>query len=134
MIFNPEESIDIHGFTGSFMQYTYARIKSILRKSESEIPAMAGTSPLLPLEKQLVIVLEQFPGVLQEAAAEYDPSKVALYVFNLAQSFNSLYSQHKINGAESPEKETLRLQLAQLTAQVIKTGMGLLGIRVPERM
>ncbi len=135
MIFNPEESIDFHGFTGPFIQYTHARIKSILRKSA--LPVMEASelaAPLLPLEKKLTILLEQFPCVVEESGAEYDPSKIAIYIFNLAQAFNSFYTQHSISNAETEEKRHFRLKLAYLTAQVIKTGMGLLGIRVPERM
>jgi arginyl-tRNA synthetase len=137
MVFNPEESIDFHGFTGPFIQYTHARIKSILRKAdilENELSSAPGQQPLLPLEKELSIYLETFPSVLEDAAAEHDPSKVAIYVFNLAKIFNSFYTEHSITNAESEEKKTLRLQLARLTAQVIKTAMSLLGINVPERM
>ena len=75
-----------------------------------------------------------FPTVLEEAAVGHDPSKVAIYIFNLSKIFNSFYTEHSIANAESEEKKTLRLQLSQLTAQVIKTGMNVLGIRVPERM
>ena len=132
MVFNPEESIDFHGFTGPFVQYTHARIKSILRKEQ---PAGSVLSPgLLPLEKSILINLEQFPAVIEEASAEYDPSKIAMYVYNLAKTFNSFYTEHSIANAESEQKKELRLQLAQLTAQIIKTSMKLLGIHVPERM
>jgi arginyl-tRNA synthetase len=86
------------------------------------------------LEKAVIVTLEKFPSVIDEAAEELNPSKIAIYIFNLAQVFNSFYTEHSIANAESEEKKQLRLQLAQLTAQVIKTGMGLLGIRVPERM
>jgi arginyl-tRNA synthetase len=141
MIFNPEESIDVHGFTGPFIQYTHARIKSILRKMAQEVSSTNSNSPftthhslLLPLEKNLAITLELFPTVIGEAAAEHDPSKVAIYIFNVAKTFNSFYTEHKISNAESEEKKLLRLQLSQLTAQVLKTGMELLGIGVPERM
>ncbi len=135
MVFNPEESIDFHGFTGPFIQYTHARIKSILRKS-GIIPVTGNKKPgtLLKLEKELSIHLEMFPTVLQDAADEHDPSKVAIYIFNLAKTFNSFYTEHSIGNAENEEKKILRLQLAQLTAQVIKTGMNVLGINVPERM
>jgi arginyl-tRNA synthetase len=132
MVFNPEESIDFHGFTGPFVQYTHARIKSILRKEQPTGKALAGE--LLPLEKQVLIALEQFPAIIKDAANEHDPSKIAIYVFNLAKSFNSFYTEHSIANAETGEKKELRLQLAQLTAQTIKTSMGLLGINVPERM
>jgi len=137
MVFNPEESIDFHGFTGPFIQYTHARIKSILRKAGGEEqPQTTDHRPqtLLPLEKDLSIHLEMFPTVLQDAANEHDPSKVAIYVFNLAKIFNSFYAEHSIANAESEEKKILRLQLSKLTAQVIKNGMNVLGIRVPERM
>ncbi|MFT4152737.1 arginine--tRNA ligase [Parafilimonas sp.] len=141
MIFNPEESIDFHGFTGPFVQYTYARIKSVLRKmstAHSPQPTDIKTFPvsgeLLPLEKEIIIQLEQFPATIEEAAVLYDPSKIALYVFNLAKTFNSFYTEHSIANAESEEKKTLRITLAQLTAQTIQTGMHLMGIKVPERM
>lgn len=141
MIFNPEESIDFHGFTGPFIQYTHARIKSILRKADvnGEL-SIVNHSPftfhlsLLPLEKELLLTLEQFPTVLNEAASEHDPSKVAIYVFNLAKTFNSFYTEHSIANAENEEKKRLRLSLSQLTAQTLKNGMSVLGIRVPERM
>lgn len=135
MVFNPEESIDFHGFTGPFVQYTYARIKSVLRKVRGEWSIVSGEhQPLLPLEKEIIILLEQFPATVEEAATLYDPSKIALYVFNLAKTFNSFYTEHSIANAESEEKKTLRVKLAQLTAQTLQTGMHLLGIKVPERM
>jgi arginyl-tRNA synthetase len=138
MIFNPEESIDFHGFTGPFIQYTHARIKSIIRKVNADgfLPSTINHQPstLLPLEKEVIVTLERFPLVIEEAAEELNPSKIAIYVYNLAQTFNSFYTEHSIANAESQEKKQLRLQLAQLTAQVIRTGMGLLGINVPERM
>ncbi|MFW2476406.1 MAG: arginine--tRNA ligase [Sediminibacterium sp.] len=145
MIFNPEESIDFHGFTGPFIQYTHARIKSILRKAgvngewsmvndKENSPSTIHQSPLLPLEKALLLTLEQFPVVLQEAAVEHDPSKVAIFVFNLAKTFNSFYTEHSIANAETAEKKQLRLQLSQLTAQALRNGMSVLGIKVPERM
>jgi arginyl-tRNA synthetase len=132
MIFNPEESIDFHGFTGPFVQYTHARIKSILRKEQPQSREIKGE--LLPLEKDVIILLEQFTTVIEEAAENHDPSKIAIYVFNLAKAFNSFYTVHSVASAETADKKELRLQLAQLTAGVIKTGMGLLGIAVPERM
>jgi arginyl-tRNA synthetase len=134
MVFNPEESIDFHGFTGPFIQYTHARIKSILRKAGQLQTPDSKLQTLLPLEKALSIHLEMFPSVLQDAGNEHDPSKVAIFVFNLAKIFNSFYTEHSIGNAETEEKKILRLQLAQLTAQVIKTGMNVLGIAVPERM
>jgi arginyl-tRNA synthetase len=139
MIFNPEESIDFHGFTGPFIQYTHARIRSIIRKltdasGQLTVKADSSLNDILPLEKAVIVMAEKFPAVIEEAGDELNPSKIAIYVFNLAQVFNSFYTEHSIANAESEEKKLLRLQIAQLTAQVIKTGMGLLGIRVPERM
>ncbi len=136
MVFNPEESIDFHGFTGPFIQYTHARIKSVLRKLQEAEPAVASGAGegLLPLEKGVIFLLEQFPSVIVESAAEHDPSKLAVYTFNLAKAYNTFYTAHSVANAETPAKKVLRSQLSQLTAQVIKTAMGLLGIRVPERM
>ncbi|MEX6686748.1 arginine--tRNA ligase [Danxiaibacter flavus] len=136
MIFNPEESIDFHGFTGPFIQYTHARIKSILRKESfsGNAQPLVNDRSLLELEKSVINTLEQFPETIQEAAKEHDPSKIAIYIFNLAQVFNSFYTKHSIGNAESEEKKSLRLQLAALTAQTIKRGMNMLGIAVPERM
>jgi arginyl-tRNA synthetase len=141
MIFNPEESIDFHGFTGPFVQYTHARIKSILRKlpvAGYRLPVTINQSTiageLFDLEKQVIFQLEQFPVVIDETANEHDPSQVAIYVFNLAKIYNAFYTEHSVANAETEEKKILRLQLSQLTAQTIKTAMGLLGITVPERM
>ncbi len=133
MIFNPEESIDFHGFTGPFVQYTYARIKSILRKITADNKAAISTS-LLKNEKEILVAAEQFPAVLMEAAKELDPSKVAVYIFNLAKTFNSFYAELSIANAESEEKKQLRIQLAMMTSNILKSGMQLLGTAVPERM
>ncbi|RYD82349.1 MAG: arginine--tRNA ligase, partial [Sphingobacteriales bacterium] len=133
MIFNPEESIDFHGFTGPFIQYTHARIKSILRKETPTNEAIAYSN-LLPLEKDILVSLEQFESVLIQAAKELNPSALAIYIFNLAKSFNSFYTVHSIANAESAEKKQLRLQLAVMVSNVLKSGMRLLGIAVPERM
>jgi arginyl-tRNA synthetase len=134
MIFNPEESIDFHGFTGPFVQYTHARIKSILRKEAVSSTEFNVQSTLTPLEKKLMIILEQFGNVIDKAANEHNPSEVAIYVFEVAKIFNSFYAEHSITNAETEEKKQLRLQLASMTATVIKSGMQLLGIDVPERM
>ena len=133
MIFNPEESIDFHGFTGPFIQYTHARIKSILRREKAGIINNEKT-PLLKLEKELLLLLEQYGDVVDEAAAEYNPSAIAIYAFNVAKTYNSFYTEHSVLNAETEEKKQLRLHICQRTAEVIKDAMGLLGIRVPERM
>lgn len=132
MIFNPEESIEFIGFTGPFVQYTHARIRSILRKEAAGSAPITGN--LLKLEKELLLLLEQYPAIIEEAAREYDPSVIANYAFLLAKTYNTFYTEHSVLKAESEEKKNLRLQICQLTANVIKDAMGLLGIRVPERM
>jgi arginyl-tRNA synthetase len=134
MVFNPEESIDFHGFTGPFVQYTHARIKSILRKAAPIAPAIAAYNSLLKLEKELLLLLEQYETTVKQAAFEYNPSVIAIYAFTVAKTFNTFYTEHSVMNAESEEKKALRLQLCQLTATVIKNSMQLLGIRVPERM
>jgi len=144
MLFNPEESIDLHGYTATFIQYAYARIRSIFRKEgavagEGTTAAnAAGAAPiatdLLPLEKALLIALEKYSTVIEQAGAEMSPSLITTYAFQLAQTFNSFYNVHSVSNAETPEKKALRLQLAQLTAIVLKSAMALLGIRMPERM
>jgi arginyl-tRNA synthetase len=133
MIFNPEESIDFHGFTGPFVQYTYARIKSILRKNEFDA-AKPVSATLLKNEKEVLVAAEQFPAVILEAAKELDPSKIAIYIFNLAKTFNSFYAELSIANAESEDKKQLRLQLAMIVAGILKNGMQMLGAHVPERM
>lgn len=132
MIFNPEESIDFHGFTGPFIQYTYARIKSILRKETLERKPLTGG--LLPLEKQVLYVLEQFPSIIRDAAQELNPSVIANYLFLLAKTYNSFYTEHSVANAENADKKNLRLQLSVMTSGVLQSGMQLLGINVPERM
>ena len=145
MVFNPEESIDFHGFTGPFVQYTYARIQSVLKKvgssqltvdtsnlSDNRQPATDNS--LLLLEKELILTLEQYSQIIEQAATELNPSVIANYIFHLAKTFNSFYTEHSIANAESDEKKQLRLQIATMTANVIKSGMQLLGIKVPERM
>lgn len=134
MVFNPEESIDFHGFTGPFIQYTHARIKSILRKEAATAFTNAPQAALLKLEKELLVQLEQYGSILQQAAAEHNPSVIASYTFHLAKAYNSFYTEHSVGNAETPAKKELRLQLCQLTAIIIASAMGLLGIQVPERM
>ncbi|MBM3413791.1 MAG: arginine--tRNA ligase [Bacteroidetes bacterium] len=133
MIFNPQESIDFQGFTGPFIQYTYARIQSILRK-ESPTATHSIENKLKKEEKELLISLEQFPAVLDQAVMEHNPSVVALYVFTIAKLFNSFYTQHAIINAPTIATRQLRLRLASLTANVIHRSMSLLGIEVPNRM
>ena len=124
MIFNPEESIDFRGFTGPFIQYTYARIKSILRKESLERKPLTGG--LLPLEKQVLYVLEQFPSIIRDAAQELNPSVIANYLFLLAKTYNSFYTEHSVANAENADKKNLRLQLSVMTSGVLQSGMQLL--------
>ena len=134
MIFNPEESIDFHGFTGPFVQYTHARIKSILRKEKGVRSQESGVGSLLKLEKELILKLEQYSTIVEQAATEHNPSVLAIYAFELAKMFNAFYTEHSVMNAESEEKKQLRLKLSEMTANVIASTMGLLGIKVPERM
>ncbi|MFN8243775.1 MAG: arginine--tRNA ligase [Ferruginibacter sp.] len=137
MVFNPQDSIDFHGFTGPFVQYTHARIKSILRKLAADgfvFGETGTTTPLLKAEKELAITVEQYPAVLEQACGEQNPSVIAIYAFNLAKCFNSFYTEHSVANAETEEKKQLRIRLATMTANVIKSSMQLLGIAVPERM
>lgn len=138
MVFNPEESIDFHGFTGPFIQYTYARIKSILRKVGEPMGSMVNAQwsmeKLLPLERELIIFLEKYSNIISQAADEHNPSVIANYVFHLAKTFNSFYAEHSVANAENEEKKILRLHIAVMTATVIKSALQLLGIAVPERM
>ena len=134
MIFNPEECIDFHGFTGPFVQYTHARIKSILRKEQAAEGKLQLTGSLLPKEKELIVLLEQYSMIIEQALQEHNPSLLAIYAFEVAKTFNTFYTEHSVLNAESEEKKQLRLQMCELTANVIASSMGLMGIKVPERM
>ncbi len=141
MVFNPEESIDFHGFTGPFVQYTHARIRSILRKTQADMSSESGvggrdseTGNLLKLEKELLLLLEQYPVIIEEACNEHNPSVIAGYAFNLAKTFNTFYAGHSVLNAESEEKKQLRLQISEMTANTINSSLNLLGIKAPERM
>lgn len=138
MLFNPEESIDFNGNTGPFIQYTYARIRSIMRKAEAEgivLPAvLPDTLPLNEKEVQLIQKLNSFEAVVEQAGKDYSPSGIANYCYELTKDFNQFYHDYSILNAESGEAKTLRLALAKNVAKTIKNGMQLLGIEVPERM
>ena len=138
MLFNPEESIDFNGNTGPFIQYTYARIRSIMRKAEAEgivLPAvLPNTLPLNEKEVQLIQKLNSFEAVVEQAGKDYSPSGIANYCYELTKDFNQFYHDYSILNAESGEAKTLRLALAKNVAKTIKNGMQLLGIEVPERM
>src|SRR5688572_1392894 len=139
MIFNPEESIDFHGFTGPFVQYSHARIKSILRKERAKDNVHPLTGPgetgnLLPKEKELIVLLEKYPSMIEQALQEHNPSVLAIYSYEVAKTFSSFYTDHSVLSAESEEKKQLRLQISELTSNVLASTMALLGIKVPERM
>ena len=138
MLFNPEESIDFNGNTGPFIQYTYARIRSIMRKAEAEgivLPSvLPDTLPLNEKEVQLIQKLNSFETVVEQAGKDYSPSGIANYCYELTKDFNQFYHDYSILNAESGEAKTLRLALAKNVAKTIKNGMQLLGIEVPERM
>jgi arginyl-tRNA synthetase len=134
MIFNPEESIDFHGSTGPFIQYTHARIKSVLRKSSIDKDFKEYKTALLEPEKELLLLSEQFETVLLQSSESLDPSTLATYLFQLAQSFNSFYAALSIASAESEEKKQLRLKISSMVATVLCSGMDLLGISVPVKM
>ena len=134
MVFNPEESIDFHGFTGPFVQFIHARIKSILRKERAVGSQQLAIGGLLPKEKELIVLLEQYPSIIEQALLEHNPSSLAVYIYEVAKTFSSFYTDHSVLSAESEEKKQLRLQICELTANIIASAMNLLGIKVPERM
>ena len=138
MLFNPEESIDFNGNTGPFIQYTYARIRSILRKAAAEginIPAsLADTMPLNEKEIELIQKLNEFGAAVEQAGKDYSPSGIANYCYELTKAFNQFYHDYSILGADTEEEKIVRLVLAQNVGKTLKNGMALLGIEVPERM
>lgn len=131
--FNPQESIDFQGNTGPFIQYTYARIQSILRKA-GELPMLPTSGDLHPKERELIKQLSLFTSVVQQAADTYSPALIANYVYELVKEFNSFYQNVSILGEEDPVKRSLRIHLSRKVGEVIATGFDLLGIEVPERM
>lgn len=138
MLFNPEESIDFNGNTGPFIQYTYARIRSIMRKAEAEgfdlTNTLADNLPINEKEVQLIQKLNSFESVVEQAGKDYSPSGIANYCYELTKDFNQFYHEYSILNAENAEAKTLRLTLAKNVAKTIKNGMQLLGIEVSERM
>ena len=135
MLFNPEESIDFNGNTGPFIQYTYARIRSILRKAEAEglKPANAQVD-LAEKEVELVQKMNEFGAAVEQAGKDYSPSGIANYCYELTKVFNQFYHDYSILNEPDEQKKAVRLMLAKNVAKIIKNGMSLLGIEVPERM
>ena len=138
MLFNPEESIDFNGNTGPFIQYTYARIRSILRKAEAQnitLPtSLSDDVPLNEKEKALIQKLNDFSVAVAQAGVDYSPSGIANYCYELTKEFNQFYHDYSILNADTEAEKITRLMLAKNVAKVIKNGMALLGIEVPERM
>ncbi|WP_303318133.1 arginine--tRNA ligase [Flavivirga abyssicola] len=136
ILFDPKESIDFQGNTGPFIQYTYARIQSILRKAnlDDTVTLSAVERALLPKEKELLKQIQLFPEVVQNAAAQHSPALIANYTYDLVKEFNSFYQNVSILGADNDNEKTFRVQLSNTVANTIKNGFKLLGIQVPERM
>jgi arginyl-tRNA synthetase len=138
MLFNPEESIDFNGNTGPFIQYTYARIRSILRKATEQgvqIPeVLAPDTEISKKEISLIQHLQGFGAAVRQAGQDYNPSCIANYCYELVKEYNQFYHDFSVLREENIEKKLFRLALSQAVSQVVKNGMGLLGIEVPERM
>ena len=138
MLFNPAESIDFNGNTGPFIQYTYARIRSILRKASEagiSIPeTLSAQTDLSEKEISLIQMLADFPNVVKQAGSDYNPSCIANYCYDLVKEYNQFYHDFSILHEENENKKTFRLVLSAEISKIIRTGMGLLGIEVPERM
>ena len=136
MTFNPKESIDFNGNTGPFIQYTYARIRSVLRKAAEQGFAISEYATVVPNDKEIALIqrLADFPSVVSEAGRSYSPALIANYVYDLVKEYNQFYHDCSILREEDAAVRSLRLTLSDVTSRVIRTGMGLLGINVPERM
>ena len=133
MLFNPEESIDFNGNTGPFIQYTHARIRSILRKAPSTI-SLSGTTSLSGKEVELIQKMSEYGAAVEQAGKDYSPSGIANYCYELTKVFNQFYHDYSILNEEDEQKKQTRLVIARNVAKILKNGMGLLGIEVPERM
>ena len=134
ILFNPEESVDFAGNTGPFIQYTYARIQSILRKADFDFDNQSEIDALHPKEKELIKQIELYPEVIQNAAQHHSPALVANYTYELVKEYNSFYQTVSILGEENVAKKVFRVQLSKKVSHVIKSAFLLLGIEVPERM
>ncbi|WP_026724536.1 arginine--tRNA ligase [Flavobacterium sasangense] len=134
MMFNPEESVDFAGNTGPFIQYTYARIQSILRKADFDTSISISELELHEKEKELIKQVQLFPEVIQNAAENHSPALIANYTYDLVKEFNSFYQQVSILGEENHDKKVFRVQLSKSVGNTIKNAFQLLGIEVPERM
>ena len=135
MLFNPEESIDFNGNTGPFIQYTHARIRSILRKSEGTCSSpLTLSASLNPKEVELIQKMSEYGAAVEQAGKDYSPSGIANYCYELTKVFNQFYHDYSILNEEDSQKKQIRLVIASNVAKILKNGMALLGIEVPERM
>jgi arginyl-tRNA synthetase len=137
MTFNPRESIDFNGNTGPFIQYTYARIQSVLRKAEDEGITYSGNVPNVSMsekERELIKISASFPSIVSLAAEQYSPALVANFVYELAKEYNQFYHDHYIIRETNDDIRKFRLQVSQQVAVCVKSAMWLLGIDVPSRM
>ena len=134
MLFDPQESIDFNGNTGPFIQYTHARIQTILNKYNKEALFTTENLELLDKEKQIIKILNDFPVTIQEAANSYSPALIANYIYDLVKEFNGFYQNVPILIGEDQNQMAFRIALCELVGRVSKTGMKLLGVNVPDRM
>jgi arginyl-tRNA synthetase len=134
ILFNPEESVDFAGNTGPFIQYTYARIQSIIRKADFDYSAVSSVAEIHEKEKELLKQIELFPEVIQNAAHNHSPALIANYTYDLVREYNSFYQSVHILGEENEVKKTFRVQVSKKVGEIIKASFSLLGIAVPERM
>ena len=134
MLFNPEESIDFNGNTGPFIQYTYARIRSILRKAQNSPGSLSSSSSLNDKEVELIQKMSEYGTAVEQAGKDYSPSGIANYCYELTKVFNQFYHDYSILNEPDEQKRQTRLVIARNVAKILKNGMALLGIEVPERM
>jgi arginyl-tRNA synthetase len=134
MLFNPEESIDFNGNTGPFLQYTYARIRSVLRRAEEQ--PVADRITAIPNEKEAILIrkVSDFAGAVAEAGRTYSPALIANYCYDLAKEFNQFYHDYSILKEEDANVKALRLLISTVVARTLKAGVALLGMEMPERM
>ena len=137
MIFNPEESVDLQGQTGPYIQYSYVRINGLMQRVEKDgidLSSAAQYADIQPPEKELLLALHDYPGVVMKAAEEYDPSLVANFCYDLAKKYHRFWHDLSVFNADTPDARAFRLTLSRAVGQVLKSSMGLLGVEMPERM
>ena len=137
MIFNPEESVDLQGQTGPYIQYSYVRINGLMQRVEKEQVDLSGASDyadIQPQEKELLVALHDYPNTVLAAAKEYDPSLIANFCYDLAKKYHRFWHDLKVFSADSDAARAFRLTLSRSVGQVLKSGMGLLGVEMPDRM